>query len=261
MAQTPTPMGPNGAPMQDDQLLISMGVYEGITSINKFGRNTDVASGVEEEIWDGSAAYSFPATALITSISQTTDQVALRGETVEIEGLDANYDKVTQNVILDGTLTTTVVTLTTALIRVFRAKIQSGVVADSTVRVHNAGETVDYAVISVGNQQTEMAMYTVPAGSTGYMTNYYAHHNPKTGQNFTSNPIRIWAADNHNGYARQIKHIVGIPEDSGFRHPFAPYLTFTQKTDIILTSQPVAQAADVSAGFDLIVVQNSVYGL
>jgi len=241
-----------------DVLRAAMGAIPGVSCYNKFGRNTSVASGVEEEIWDGSVAYTFPATALMTSISQTTDQAALRGETVEVQGLDANYALVTQDAVL-GNPSTTVVTLTTPLLRCFRMKIQSSVVADSTVRVHNAGETTDYAVISVGNQQTEMAIYTVPASTTAFITSYYAHHNPTTGQGFTSNPIRLWKRDNANGYAKQIEHIVGVPEDGGFQHFFTPYLKIEAKYDLFLTAQPVGQASDISAGFDIILVDDGVY--
>jgi len=233
---------------------VPAGLVPGITHINKFGRNTAIALNTEEEIWDGSAAYSFPATALATSISQTTDQVAMRGQTIEVQGLDADWLAVTQNAVLDATLTTTAVTLTTALIRVFRMRVLSSVVGDSAIRVHNAGETQDYAIISAGNNQTLMAIYTVPAATTAYMTCYYAHHNPATGQDPTSNPISLWATDNANGYARQIKHVVGLPNGAGFQHFFMPYQPFTEKTDIYLTATPVGKAADVSAGFDLVCV-------
>jgi hypothetical protein len=54
---------------------------------------------------------------------------------------------------------------------------------------------------------------------------------------------------------------VGLPDDGHFAHFFSPYYRFTEKTDIAMTSSPVAvQAVDVSAGFDLIVVDNSIYG-
>ena len=224
----------------------------GMTSVNKFGRNEAVAIATEEEIWDGSIAYSFPATALMTSISQTADQAALNGGTIEIQGLDANWDLVVQTATL-GTPSTTVVTLTTPLIRCFRMKVLENVVTTSPIRVHNAGETVDYAIISVGNNQTLMAIYTVPAGKTAYMTNYYAAVNPATNLNPTSNPIRLWATDNANGYARQIKHVQGLTLGQ-FQHHFDPYFRATEKTDIFITATPVGKAADVSAGFDLIVV-------
>jgi len=232
------------------------GADSNLGSINKFGRNTAVASGGKEEIWDGSAAYVFPATALMTSISQTTDQAAMQGETIEVQGLDANWAAVTQDAVLNADDTTTVVTLTTPLIRCFRMKVQSTVVADSTIRVHNAAENQDYAVITVGKQQTQMAIYTVPADKVGYITNYYAHHNPTSGQTFTSNPIELWATDNANSYAAQLKHAVGIAADGSFQHPFHPFIKVTEKSDIYITSSPVSGAADISAGFDIILTND-----
>ena len=232
-------------------ILVASGDDATDTAVNKFGRNPAIAIGAEEEIWDGSSAYSYPATALITSMSQTTDQVAMRAASIEIQGLDANWDAVTQTKALDASDTTTVVTLDTALIRIFRMRVVVNVVADSTIRVHNAGETVDYALIVAGKNQTQMAIYTVPAGKIAYMTNYYAHVNPGTNLDPTSNPIELWARDNANGYARQLKHVVG-QTTGGFQHFFSPYIVFGEKTDIFMTATPVGKAADVSGGFDLI---------
>ena len=228
-----------------------MGVYDRLSGVNKFGRNPTIASGVEEEIWGGSVAYSFPATALITSISQTADQAAMRGATIQVQGLNANWELVVQDVVLDATLTTNVVALPTPLIRVFRAKVQANVVGTSPIRIHNAGETVDYAVIETGTNQTTMAIYTVPVGYEAYLTNYYGYVNPATNLNPNAMPIKLWARDNALGIEKQLKHIVGIVI-GGFQHTFVPYQKFTEKTDIYITAQPVGKAADVSAGFDLI---------
>jgi len=242
--------------MKNYALEVSRGNVTGVTWVNKFGRNENIASGATEEIWDGSAVYVFPATALMTSISQTTDQAAMRGATIEVQGLDANYALTLQNATLDASDTTTVVTLTTALIRCFRMKVLADVVSTSTIRVHNAGETVDYAIIGTGYNQTLMAIYTVPAGKTAYMPNYYAHHNPATNLDPTSNPVRLWARDNANSYESQIKHVVGLPTNGGFQHFFEAYPKFTEKTDIYMTASPVGKAADVSAGFDLYLIDN-----
>jgi hypothetical protein len=251
--------GGEGKKVRDPILDFARGETRGFTCVNKFGRNSTVASGGTEEIWDGSAAYSFPATALMTSISQTTDQAAMRGENVEIQGLDANWDLVVQTATLDATLTTNVVTLTTPLIRVFRASVQANVVTTSNIRIHNAGETQDYAVIGTGNNQTLMAIYTVPNGKTAYMTNYYAQVNPGGGAPTTLN-IKMWARDNENGYEKQIKHVLGLNGDidtfSHFQHLFIPHKVFTEKTDIYLEATTAAAAADVSAGFDLILIDN-----
>jgi hypothetical protein len=224
-------------------------------TVNKFG-NGQITAGNTFEIWDGDMAYSWPVTALITHMSQTTDQATMRGETIEIHGLDANYAIVQQTAILDATLTTNTVELTIPMIRCFRVKALTGVVATSPIRMHNIGETIDYAIISVPNQQTGMAIYTVPAGKSAYMTQYWAHHNPATGQDPTSNAINLWSQDNANGYAPQFKHSVGLPNGDGFVHPFKPYQKFTEKEDIYMTASPVGKDANVSAGFDLIIINN-----
>jgi hypothetical protein len=240
----------------DLSFLAASGADATISSINKFGRNTTIASGATETIWDGSSAYSFPATALMTSMSQTADQAAMRGISIEIQGLDANWAEVTQTKTLDATLTTNVVTLATPLLRIFRMRVLANVVSDSPIRVHNAGETVDYAVISIGKNQTLMAVYTVPANKTAYMTNYYATEHPVAGNTATSLNIELWGVDNANGYAKQIKHTVGLAAGGHIAHAFNPYAKFTEKTDIYLDITTVGGTSDMSGGFDLILINN-----
>ena len=237
-------------------LEIATGTVPGMQAVNKFGRNISVTSGTTHTIWDGGGVYSFPSTALMTSISQTTDQAAMRGQQIDVHGLDANWDLVQQQPTLDATDTTTVVTLATPLIRCFRMKVLADVVGDSDIMVHNAAASQNYAVIAAGNNQTLMAVYTVPNGKSAYMPCYYAHHNPATGQDPTSNAITLWASNRHNLYAAQNKHVVGLPNGSGFQHFFMPYLKFTQKEDIYITASPVGKDADVSAGYDLILLDN-----
>jgi len=243
-------------PVNDYGVEVASGSLLGHSGVNKFGRNTSCAAGASEQVWDGSTAYSFPATALITSMSQTVNQAAMVSGDIEIQGLDANWLAVTQTVALNGTNTTTAVTLTTPLIRVFRMKVLENVVVDSPVRVHNVGETVDYAIIGIGFNQTQMAIYTTPAATKAYITSYYAVHNPTQGQTFTSNDIGLWLQDNANGYAPQLTHISGVVVDGHFNHPFYPYIVVGEKTDIFITSNPTGTVADVSAGFDLVLVQD-----
>jgi len=244
---------------EDFFLQTSRRKIQGLSHINKFGRSTAITTTNTWEVWDGNAAYVFPATALMTKMSQTADQEALRDGTIEIIGLDASWNLVTQEVNLNSSNTTTAVTLTTPLIRCFRMKVFEDVVTASPVRVHNTAENQDYAIISTGNNQTLMAVYTVPNGKTAYVTNYYATANPGGGQP-TTFFVRLWGKDNDVGYARQLKHHLGVSADvdayGHFQHFFKPYYKFTQKTDIIITGTPTGASVDVSAGFDLVLVDN-----
>lgn len=248
----------NGNLLVDPNLDIPRDSYQQVSSINKFGRNPAIAIGVEEEIWDGSAAYPFPsiaAGAVMTKINTTADVVGMRGETVEIQGLDVDWNLTVQNAILDATNTTTLVVLTTPLRRVFRMKFLSSVVGTSSITLVNDADDTLYGNIEPGNNQTLMAIYTVPAGKTAYMTCYYAHVNPGVNLDPTSLPIKLYARDNAAGHAAQLKHVVGQTSD-GFQHFFTPYTKYTEKTDLYITGTPVGKAADVAAGFDLIVVDN-----
>lgn len=242
--------------LQDEHLKIAMGVYPGISVVNKFGHNPAVASGATEEIWEGSTAYVFPATALMTSISQTTDQAAMQGETVQIFGLDNDFAPVTQTAVLNASNTTTVVTLGTALRRVFSMRLLSAVVADQPIRLHNAGESTDYAVIAVGDGLSEAAIYTVPAGFTAYLTRYYAGHLPTSGQTFTSCNIKLHCRNNADGYAPYMAHENGFAPDGAFDHHFDEYFAVAEKEDIYLAATTVGAAADVVGGFDLLLVKN-----
>ncbi len=242
--------------MGDPALEIAKGNIPGHSHINKFGRNVAAANG--EEIWDGSAVYVFPATALMTSISQTTDQVAMRGKTIEVQGLDASWDAVTQTATLNASATTTVVTLATPLIRCYRMIITANVKSDQDIRVHNAAESQDYAIILAGNNQTLMAIYTIPNGKTGYLNNIYATVNSGGGAP-TTLTVEHWKKDNDNNYAEQISHVMGISADvdayGHYHHPFKPPIKYTQKTDVFCRAAS-SDAVDVSAGFDITLVDN-----
>ena len=242
---------------KDIMLEIAMGNIPGQSHINKFGSNPTIDDGTTEEIWDGSASYSFPATALITSMSQTADQLTMRGATIEIQGLNSSWEAVTQTKALDASSTTTVITLDTALIRVFRAKVLANVVSTSPIRIHNAGETVDYAIIQTGFNQTLMAIYTVPADKTAYITSYYGDYVRDSVKDPDGIDIDLFVADRANSYEFQIKHQKGTPKQApGFQHFFKPYMKVTEKSDIVLRGTPDGADAHIHAGFDLILVDN-----
>ena len=242
--------------MGDHTLEAASGSNTHMTGVNKFGRNPNVAIGVEEEIWDGSIAYVFPTDATdITHVRSAVDSATTQGAVIEVEGLDVNWDAVTQTKALDGADSSTEVELDTALRRVFRMKVLDGSVMDQDIWVGDDDFLVAAAkaIITAGNNQTLMAMYTVPNGKVAYLTSLYVHVNPGTNLDPTSMPVRLYATDNANGFAPQLKHVVGQTA-SNWQHAFNPYQKFTEKTDIYMTAQPVGKAADVSAGFGLIIV-------
>ena len=251
-------VGAHNIPISDFNLQVVSGSITGYTSVNKFGKN-DVCGATQEEVWDGNRAYIWATTASITHIRSAVDSAITQGVVCEVQGLDTNYDLVVQNATTDGADSTTEVALTTALRRVFRVKVLDDTTMDQDIWVgpNPATAANSSAIVQAGNNQTLMAIYTVPAGKTAYMTNYYATANPNSAAG-TLFITKLWARDNTNGYAKQLKHTKGLDKDatSGFQHPFTPYYKFLEKTDIFITGEAGSNTVSISAGFDLILIDN-----
>ena len=237
----------------------------GTRSVNKFGNNAALATGTTETIWDGSNLYTFPSTAAITHIRAAVDSATTQGMEVEVQGLDTNWDLSVFTHTLDPTNSTTEVPLVTAgenLRRVFRMKVKDASLADQNIWIGATGMTAATAkgIITAGNNQTLMAIYTVPNGKSAYITNYYASLNKDAGGGDPDVVVKMWHIDNTNGYAKQIKHILGIDSNASsyFSHRFDPYYKVTAKTDVYLdcTNLSGSASADVSAGFDLYLIDD-----
>ncbi len=228
------------------------GRITGTSTLNKFGQNPNIAQNTTETICDTGDDYPFPASADITHISQAADETAMRGAEINIQGLDASWNLVVQTKNLDASDSSTLVALDTPLIRVFRLKVQAAVTATEIVQVTDSGETTVYAQIQPGNNQTLMAVYTVPNGKTLYLNDYYATLNPAASKDPTALTISLWVRDNENDYAPQLKHRVGldISGTSALPHIFKPPMKVSAKCDIYITAYAEGKAADVSAGFD-----------
>lgn len=240
--------------IQPFELGAASGDFDGISSINKFGENLDVDGA--EDIWDYGSTYVFSTSADITKIiSSAADTVD-----IEIQGLNSTYGMVTQTVTLAGT---TFVTLTTPLLRVFRMQNQgatslSGNVYCVTSTAEHTGGIPDNstdvrAYIANDNNQTLMAIYTVPVGKTAYMTNYHV----TLGRAITS-VAHMYLKTSTEGGVFKVKDSFEIDNDSNVADRFYnPYFKIEEKTDIKFSCNSVTAAnTEISASFDLILKDN-----
>ncbi len=166
---------------------------------------------------------------------------------VEVQGLDASWIQTTQVTTLNAADSTTEVVLTTALIRVFRMKVVANTVADQNIWVGATGVAAGTAkgIIQLGNNQTLMAIYTVPHGKTAYMTQYYADNVPTETKKPDSVEFNLWVADRDNSYEFQLKHSRAIPiAGPGLTQEFRPYFKITQKSDIKMSAEVSGGAGD-----------------
>lgn len=228
--------------------------------VNKFGEHTSIGSGETEDIWDygATAALAWPAAAATTTIvsgeaADDGDPAGTGAQTVQVQGLDTNFDALSETVTMNGT---GVVTMANQFRRVFRAKVlASGAGGTNAGAISVKHGSTFLAQITAGNGQTLMASYTVPAGYTAYMLGYYATMNRSVVTGATD--VRIWARPLSQTW--QLKKIVGLAGTGvsawNYQYQIAP--SFAEKTDIRMNATATAAGTDVSAGFDLFVVKNA----
>lgn len=157
---------------QPFELKVNQGLVEGHSAQDKFGENPDIDTGTQEDIWEygGEYIYDTPGTAPIVSL--ISDNIA-DTQDIMVIGLDIDGNEVEQTLTLTGT---TRVALTTPLWRVYRMSNEADIGEDllGTVYCYTGTGGVPAAaniraIIDNGNNQTLMALYTVPLGKVGFL--------------------------------------------------------------------------------------------
>jgi hypothetical protein len=152
---------------------IAEGDVDGHSAVLKFGTRTLVAANTPSVVWQGTnPLYTYLPTAQQLKISSTSAQDGVGGtgiRTLFLSGLDANYNEISETITMTGLA---VVTTALSYLRIFRAYGVTSGTSHTNVGIitvtDNAG-TVQQLVIPIGDGQTLMAMWTVPAGKKAYM--------------------------------------------------------------------------------------------
>jgi len=177
------PLGGTKTMAAYNNLAIARGDIAGASNMYKYGSNADVTNTLAT-IWDHGAVapelYNWIPSALALKIVSTSLNDSLLGSgmrTGAVFGLDANYAEKEQSAIeMDGQ---DEVNLSTTWLRADRIKaITAGASGwnEGTVYVFSGSSTNGvpddptkiYAIIPPLRGQTRQAVYTIPAGKTGY---------------------------------------------------------------------------------------------
>ena len=227
-------------------LQVSRGLINGHKRVFKFGYNGEIQN-VEETIWDVGGLYTYPSSAVTmtaTSSSGATDEDV----EVTIQGVDTNYAELSETVTLDasGTATTT-----GSFLRVYRAFVSGSTASDGNITIANGGTT--YAYVSASDQQTLMALWTVPAGYTAYL--FQIDTTAFTVQNNKVATIRMLTREFNGVFRTQNKF--DLFEGSYHQDITCPQ-PIPEKTDIEFRAIADSSNADlrVAATFDILYIEN-----
>jgi hypothetical protein len=207
------------------ELQVSRNQIMGHEPLKFFGYTTSLGSTAFGPLWEGLTSsggnYPYPASAVVMTL--TSSSASDTSVSILVEGLGAGYVLQSEIVALNGTAN---VNTTKSYLRINKMKTVAGNAVGNITAI-NAGTT--YAKITAGVGDTQMSLYTVPAGYTFYQTNFTAGGNSSV----TSGAFvrkRTYIVDNANG------GIVQAQAQSVFVQAIALPITFpiqfTEKTDI-----------------------------
>ena len=206
-------------------LQVSRGQVDGHTPLNIFGFSAAVGSTALGPLWEGltqsGGAYAYPSSAaqLVLVSDSASDTSAL---SVQIQGLGAGFVPLTETIAMNGT---TNVTTVNSFLRINLMTTTNGLnVGNITAKI----SSTTYAKISAGIGQTQMSIYTVPAGYTFYLS--YVQADASIG--FTSSNYMKYAEYNKDNVSGEINLLNQSTFVQNLNIPYTCPIPHTEKTDI-----------------------------
>ena len=239
---------------------IANGDVAGYAAIHKFGRNPSVGN-APETVWMHGGTYEYldvgSASTLYAYSADSEDSASGDGaRTITILGLDNNFDEIEETVTVGGAATTL------EFLRVYRAFVATAGVTttnEGNVLISTAsggGGTVlaDIGTIGTGSTfglgQTQLSLYTVPAGKTGYLTTWNVGCAPMN--NKATVVLKSRELDGDAPFrTKDIVDLVGGYHTQNYSIP----LRFPEKTDIEVIASGDTSTI-ISSSFDVILVDN-----
>jgi len=243
-------------------LKVAKGEIPGHSVMSKFGQNDSLTTDYQD-VWDNGGDYTYPddGVADITHIFST--DAGDTTQTIEVQGLTSDGTLLIQNVALNGTTGVELAILGTPLWRVFRLKNITASVNGEVEDDELAGDVIltdgliggtRYAKMAQGNNQTLMALYTIPLGYTGYLL---------YGTNSLAGTSRGYAVSGRltmrqYGMVFQLKKTFGLHSDgTSFVHMEHKLpAKIPAKTDIRVSAISSTGSGVINTTFDILLVED-----
>jgi len=223
---------------------VAKGQFDDITHIHKFGAVPAMSQNQTGTIWDvNDTTYPWSAFDTAGTLSIPAVNASDNGKSIVLVGLDNDYLELTETVTVSSSAATTT---TQSFKRIFRAYVTNGSVTNvGDIVVQKGGTTV--ATIKAGKAQTLMAVYTVPAGKTGYLLKGVA--TCQAGADATGDMfVRYFGQDSF-----RVGHTFEVSGTGGeYLYDFGVPVKIPAKSDIDVRCSVRSNNARVTAAFDII---------
>jgi hypothetical protein len=239
------------------ELQVARNQIQGHRSVVVFGFNPDVDTS-QVSVWPLPSLITFPASAIQMTVSSTNANDTSAGtgaRTIVVQGLDANYNEVSETVTLNGQ---TAVTMTAFLIRINYAYVLSagsgnGAAGDiyiGTGTVTAGVPATTYDIIKFDYNTTITGSWTVPAGYTAYVSQGLFSSGQSGGSNQVQGRLLTRGTDNIRRTAAVTSINNGVA-DYVFEYP----VVVQEKTTLEATAIGSSSNNAVSSMFILVLVK------
>jgi hypothetical protein len=242
--------------LEDERLAIARGLVRDTIFTHRFGAVPAMSSGVTGTVWDKNDTL-YPWTAFDTANTLTVAtrtandnaSTADDGMTITVFGLDENYDEQSETI--------TIASGVGAGVKLFK-RISGAFTSATNTKVFKVSTNgTEVARINIGNAQTLMGIYTIPAGYTGYLTKGVASIQSGGDAsgfmfvrlNATPGPFRVGHSFEVSGAGGEYEYDFSVP------------IPLPEKTDIDVRATMRTNNARLTAAFDIILVKNGGTGL
>mgnify|MGYP006427173045 FL=1 len=234
----------------DFDMMVSGGYISDHTFNHKFGAVDGIGNNTTGTVWD-IPNQLYPWTALDTPaiVNVERNNVGDNGITVTVEGLDGDYNPVSEDITITGADQVG----TQLFKRINRAFISGAITnaGDIDIEAGAAGGTT-VARIQAGLGQTLMSVFTIPAGKTAYI-----HRITATAQDGKDATGWMYMREVNGVTAFRIKHTWEFYGDAGqYHYDFAFPLPVSEKSDIDMRVTTRDKNGRYTIAFDVLLVDN-----
>lgn len=236
--------------MNPTPLDIARGVQDGWSGVRVFGRNSDVDTGTED-VWSQGGIWAAPTAARIHAIvsGSVNDAAAGTGaRTVQIIGLDSNYDVISEIVTLNGT---GAVNTVNSYIRINSMEVltvgSGGTNAGAITATAAVNSTVTIGILA-GDARSTTSVYTVPNNHTMYIMMWYCSvDRTAAASGVIDNELQI----RKPGQPFALYYHIGTDNDatSFFQFQISVPLVVPEKSDVKIQVTASADNCDVHGGY------------
>lgn len=239
--------------INDEQLNIARGLVRDTTFEHKFGAVPSMSISTTGTVWDiNDTLYPWTALATANNVQIATVAAGDNLKQITIVGLDSDYNIQSEALTANSSAA---VTSSGTYLRVYNVFVVDGGASNvGNIDVTNGGSTT-IARILAGSGTTKMAIYTVPAGYTGYLmqgTMSAQASADGTGNLF----VRYFGTETF-----RVGHTFEVTGGTQYFYNFAVPLPIPEKTDIDVRVTTRSNNGRFTAAFDIILVKNNGTGL